>query len=79
MFNVKQGYPIKIFPKIAPRGSECEKTCRVSWPGNLFQVLSLTFDLCLIYSLRLNGVVTLKHPYFSLIIGAMVSECKDRP
>ena len=24
-------------------------------------------------------VATLKHPYFSLIIGAMASECKDRP
>ena len=27
---------------------------------------------------RLNGVVTLKRPYFSLIIGAMATECKDR-
>ena len=28
---------------------------------------------------RLNEVITLKHPYFSLIIGAMASEYKDRP
>ena len=27
----------------------------------------------------LNGVITLKCPYFSLIIGAMASEYKDRP
>ena len=49
-------------------------TSRKSWPGNLFQVLNLTFDLCF----KVNGVGTLKHPYFSLIIGAMASECKDR-
>ena len=50
-------------------------TCRKSWPGNLFQVLNLTFDP----ASRLNEVVTLKRPYFSLIIGAMASDCKDRP
>ena len=52
-----------------------QTTCRKSWPGNLFQVLNLTFDT----ASRLNEVVTLKHPYFSLIIGAMASACKDRP
>ena len=36
-------------------------------PGNLFQVLNLTFD----GDSRLNEVVALKHPYFSLIIGAV--------
>ena len=30
-------------------------TCRKSWPGNLFQLLNLTFDSCL----RLNGVITI--------------------
>ena len=35
-----------ISPKIAPRGSECKTTCRKSWPGNLIQVLNLTFDPC---------------------------------
>ena len=48
-------------------------TCRKTWTGNLFQVLNLT------PASRLNEVVTLKHPYFSLIIGAMASEYKDRP
>ena len=28
---------------------------------------------------RLNGVVTVKRPYFSHIIGAIASECKNRP
>ena len=28
---------------------------------------------------RLNRVITLKCPYFSLIIGALASEYKDRP
>ena len=46
-------------------------TCRKSWPGNLFQVLNLT------PASRLNEVVTLKRPYFSLISGAMASDCKD--
>ena len=50
-------------------------TCRKSWPGSLFQVLNLTFDACF----KVNEVITLKCPYFSLIIGAMASECKDRP
>ena len=48
-------------------------TCRKSWSGNLFQVLTLTPIS------RLNEVVTLKRPYFSLIIGAMASDCKDIP
>ena len=64
-------------PKIAPiEVRNVKTTCRKSWPGNLFQVLNLTFDLS---DSRLNGVITLKHPYFSFIIGAMASECKDRP
>ena len=50
-------------------------TCRKSWPGNLFQVLNLT----LTPASRLNEVIPLKHPYFSLIIGTMASEYKDRP
>ena len=50
-------------------------TCRKSWPGNLLQVLNLTFDP----ASRLNRVITLKHPYFSLFTGAMALECKDRP
>ena len=59
-------------PNIAPRGSECKKTCIKSWPGNLFHVLNLTFDPCF-------KVVALKRPYFALIIGAVASDCKDRP
>ena len=50
-------------------------TCRKSWPGNLFQVLN-----CLLTpASRLNGVVTLKCPYFKLIFGATASEYKGRP
>ena len=64
-----------ISPKIAPRGSECETTCRKLWPENLFQVLNLTFDPCF----KVKSVITLKRPYFSLFIGAMAFECKDRP
>ena len=45
--------------------------CTKSWPGNLFHVLKLTFDPCF-------KVVTLKRPYFSHIIGAVASGCKDR-
>ena len=51
-------------------------TCRKSWPGNLFQVLNLSL---LTSASKLNGVVTLKCPYFTVIIGAMASEYKDRP
>ena len=40
--------------------------------ASLSQVLNLTFDPCF----KLNEV-TLKRPYFSLIIGAMASDCKD--
>ena len=47
-------------------------TCTKSWPGNFFHVLNLTFDTCF-------KVVTLKCPYFSHIIGAVASDCKDRP
>ena len=64
MFNVKWDKTIKklcISHNIAPRGSECETTCWESWPENLFQVLNLTFDP----ALRLNGVITLKHPYLA--------------
>ena len=38
-----------------------------------FQVLNLT------PASRLNGVIILKHPYISLIIGPMASECKNSP
>ena len=34
-----------ISPNIAPRGLECETTCRKSWPWNLFQVLNLAFKV----------------------------------
>ena len=47
-------------------------TCRKSWPGNLFQMLNLTFDP----ASGLNGVLTLKYPYFFLLIGAIASELK---
>ena len=50
-------------------------TCRKSWPVNLFQVLNLTCDPCFM----VKWGITLKCPYFSLIIGAMALECKDRP
>ena len=78
MFNVKWGYPIKkaLYPQILLLlVRNMKTTCRKSCPGNLFQVLNLTFDP----ASRLNGVITLKHPYFSLIIGVMASQCKDRP
>ena len=50
MFNVEWGYPIKrpyISLTTAPRGLGCETICRKSRPGNLSQVLNLTFDPCL--------------------------------
>ena len=78
MFNVKQGYPIKkalYLQILLLEVRNVKTTCRKSWPGILFQVLNLTFDPCS----RLNEVITLKHPYFSLIIGAMFSEYKHRP
>ena len=50
-------------------------TCRKSCAGKLLQVLNLT----LTPASRLTEVITLKHPYFSLIIGAMASEYNDRP
>ena len=56
-----------ISPNIAPRGSECKNNFE-SFPGVEFDLLT-----------TLNGVIILKCPYFSLIIGAMVSEYKDRP
>ena len=79
MFNVKQGHSIKkacISPNIAPRGSECENNLLEvmaweSFPGVEFVPLTPVS--------RLNGVITLKCPYFTLIIGAMASEYKDRP
>ena len=62
-----------ISPNIALMGVRNVKTtCTKSWPGNLFHVLNLTFDPCF-------KVVTLKRPYFSRIIGAVASDCKDRP
>ena len=76
MFNVKRGYPIKkaFFSQILLLEVwNVKTTCRKSWPGNLFQVLSLT------PASRLNGVVTLKRPHFSLIIGAIASDCNNRP
>ena len=60
---------------IAPRGWECETTCRNSWPGNLFQVLNLTFDSCF----KVKLVHHSKRPYISLIIGSTASECKNSP
>ena len=67
MFNVKRGYPIKKALNIAPRGSDCEY--------NLWEVMaweSYPGGICpLTPASRLNGVVTLKYPYFTLIIGAM--------
>ena len=62
-----------ISPNIAPRGLECEVTCRKSWPGNLFQVLNFTFD----HWYKVKWGRHTKHPYLSLIIGAMASECKN--
>ena len=50
-------------------------TCRKSWPRNLFQLLNLNFDLCF----KVKSGHHTKRPYFSLIIGAMASKCKDRP
>ena len=50
MFNVKWGYPInKKVLYIAPLPlllgvRNVKTTCRKSWPGNLFQLLTLTFD-----------------------------------
>ena len=77
MFNVKRGYPITkghISPQILLLEVQNVKTtCRKSWPGNLVQMLNLTS------ASRLNEIVRLKCPYFSLIIGAMASDCKDRP
>ena len=72
MFNVKWDYPIK---KALYISGIVKTTYRKSWPGNLSQVLNFTFDP----ASRLNGVITLKCLYFSLIIGAMASEYKDRP
>ena len=51
-------------------------TCRKSWPGNLFQVLNLTFDPC--FKVKW-GRHTKMSFFFSLIIGAMALEYKDRP
>ena len=62
-----------ISPNIALRGSECENN--LSWPGNLFQVLNLSCDSCF----KVKWVSTVKCPYFTLIIGAMALEYKDRP
>ena len=51
-------------------------TCKKSWPENLFQVVNLTFDPCF----KVNGgVLMLKRPSISLIIGAKASECKNSP
>ena len=52
-----------------------KNTCRKSWPGNLFQMLNLTFDP----SFKVIWGHYIKSPYFCLVIGAMASECKDRP
>ena len=40
-----------------------------------WESLNLTFDP----ASRLNDFITLKRLYFFLIIGAMASDCKDRP
>ena len=72
-----------ISPKIAPRGSECETTCRKLWPGNLFQVLNLAFDPCFkVKSGHHTKTTYFSHfvgAYFSRFIGAIALECIDRP
>ena len=49
MFNVKWGYPIKkalYLVILLLEAQNVKTTRRKSWPGNLFQVLNLTFDPC---------------------------------
>ena len=65
MFNVKWGYSIKEVQNL-------KTTSRKSWPGNLFQVMNLFFDPC--FKVKWGH-----HTYFTIIIGAMASEYKDRP
>ena len=46
-----------------------------SWPGNLFQMLNLTFDPCF----KSNGVNIQKCPDISLLIGPIASDCRNSP
>ena len=47
--------------------------CKKSTPGNLSQVLNLTFDHCF----KVKWIIIIKHPYTSLIIGVRASEYKN--
>ena len=70
MFNVKYS-PLILLIEVR----NVKTTCRKSWPGNLFQVLNLTFDPCF----KVKWGRHTKMSLFLPIIGAMASECKDRP
>ena len=43
-------------------------TCRKSWPGNLFQVLNLTFDPCLKVKWRHYTITSLFLPYYLVLL-----------
>ena len=68
MFNVKRGYSIKkalISPLILfLEVQNVKTTCRKSWPGNLFQVLNLSFDSCFKVKWGHHTKMSLFHPYY---------------
>ena len=65
-----------ISPLPMPLGVQYVKTCKKSWPGSLVQLLHLTFIPC--FKVKW-GVIILKHPYISLVIGARASKYKSSP
>ena len=72
MFNVKWGYAIRrpyISLTIAPRVWDVKTISSKSRPGNVSQLLNLTFDPCF----------KVKWGHHTIIISARASECKNSP